>query len=190
MLTDISFGRTSGRHHLVRLNDLHCWLADLFITSSDSTFAYRGPRRCSLRIFTGQKLDSKTIITSPSKYMHVPGVPRCHARSVVVLVKLQGLGNVQSSSRKSQPSTSENSIHLHPKMGLRSKTSTTTIPGQKYMRAGWSPRWLYLSPRPASTPVAAGDSTAIRTFVGDQAPTNVRASLRRGWRPGAGRRSR
>ena len=133
MLTDISFDRTSGRHHLIRLNDLHCWLADLFITLSDSTLVYRGPRRCSLRIFTGQKLDSKTIITSPSKYMHVPGVPRCHARSVVVLVKLQGLGNVQSSSRKSQPSTSENSIHLHPKMGLRSKTSTTTIPGQKYM---------------------------------------------------------
>ena len=93
MLTDISFGRTSGRHHLVRLNDLHCWLADLFITSSDSTFAYRGPRRCSLRIFTGQKLDPKTIVTSPSRYMHVPGVPRSHAGSIVVLVKLQGLGN-------------------------------------------------------------------------------------------------
>ena len=68
MLTDISFNRTSGRHHLVRLNDLHCWLADMFITSSDSTFVYRGPRRCSLRILTCQKLDPKTIQLAPCLY--------------------------------------------------------------------------------------------------------------------------
>jgi hypothetical protein len=68
MLTDISFNRTSCRLHLVRLNDLHCWLADLFITLSDSTFVYRGSRRCSLRILTCQKLDPKTIQLAPCLY--------------------------------------------------------------------------------------------------------------------------